>query len=517
MRKVDTLMKVIVRSFIRWSWLLVLCLVVGFVAGKVLAAALPPTYQSTAVVQLNAQSHASQTNIIQPVAAYSTHVTSDTVVEPVFQKYPHLDRQAFITKNLVVIPDTPSQSIQIQVTLPNARMAADIANSLAQSLVVQENASIKSQYDTEIRLYTGYINNEQKTIDNLNKQYAATPPANTAALTQLSNQISQERTQQSSYIATQQGLLTEQALYSRPFTIIQSAAPATKPSSVIGSIPFVPVMLLVVFLLGLMVITLLEQAAGRINEVYALQQKVSVPVLGSLRWERPMPLRELIEAKTEYAEDCRVMMADVLFHAEEAKARIIAIMGMRPAAGTSSIAAQLAAMLAQSKRRILLIDANLYTPTLHEQVGVPNEAGLALMLEEARKVKMNTPSGPGFNSSVDIIDKLPVDNFIKPTSLPGLYLLPAGKTRLNPADLLSMPEMGQFLKWASQPVDFIIIDCPPLNHGDAHVLGSLSDQTLVVVDATKDRMKQVLNIKEDLANTGIKLCGLIVNKLGRWV
>ncbi len=139
------------------------------------------------------------------------------------------------------------------------------------------------------------------------------------------------------------------------------------------------------------------------------------------------------------------------------------------------------------------------------------------MLEEARKVKMNTPSGPGFSSSVDIIDKLPVDNFIKPTGLPGLYLLPAGKTRLNPADLLSMPEMGQFLKWASQPVDFIIIDCPPLNHGDAHVLGSLSDQTLVVVDATKDRMKQVLNTKEDLANTGIKVCGLIVNKLGRWV
>ena len=200
------------------------------------------------------------------------------------------------------------------------------------------------------------------------------------------------------------------------------------------------------------------------------------------------------------------------------KARVLALTSIHSGSGTSSVAANLAALLAQSKRRVLLIDANLYQPTLHTLVKIPNEAGLAMMLEEARKVRMNAPSMPGFSAgAVDIIDRLPVDNFIRPTNLAGLYLLPAGRTRLNPSDLLSMPEMGQFLKWASKPVDFVIIDCPSLHHGDAHVLGGLSDQTLVVVDATKDRIKQVVNTRDDLANTGVKLSGLLVNKLGRWI
>lgn len=518
MRKVDTLMKVLVRSLIRWSWLLVLCLVVGFVGGKVLATIIPPTYQSTAVVQLNAQSRASQVQIIQPVAVYSSLVTSDSVLNPVLQKYPQIDRQAFISKQLTTTTDGPSQSIVIQVTLPAPKIAADVANMLAQQLVTQQNAYIKTQYTTQLQLITNRITDDQKTIDNLNHQYATTNPNNTATLAQLSNQISQQISLKNGDVATQQELLTEQALYSSPLAIIQSAIPATKPSSVLGSIPFAPAMIGLMLIVGLIAITLLEQGAGRINDVYELQQKVSIPVLGSLRWASPMPLNKLINSNEPYAEDCRVMVADILFQAEEAKAHIIAITGMKSGVGTSTIATQLGALLAQSKRRVLLIDANLYAPSLYAHVKMPNEAGLAMMLEEARKVRMSVPNASGYGAGpVDIIDRLPVDNFIKPTSFSGLYLLPAGKTRLNPSDLLSMPEMGQFLRWASKPVDFIIIDCPSLNHGDAHVLGALSDQTLIVVDATKDRVRQVMNTKEDLSNSGVKLSGLIVNKLGRWI
>ena len=139
-------------------------------------------------MQLNAHTHASQTQIIQPVASYSTLVESDPVVEPVLKRYPQLDRQTFITRELQVAPDTQSQSFQIQVTLPHARMAADIANALAQSLVTQQNAYIKSQYEKAIQLAGQRIADEQKAIDHLTQQYAATSATNTATLTQLASQ-----------------------------------------------------------------------------------------------------------------------------------------------------------------------------------------------------------------------------------------------------------------------------------------------------------------------------------------
>src|ERR1700730_5487 len=100
-------MKILVRALIRWSWLLLLCLLGGYFGGKELSALLPPTYQVTAVVQLKASGRASQ--IIQPVAAYAALVTSDPVLNPVLLGHRDLDHQNFTSKQLVVTPNTQTQ------------------------------------------------------------------------------------------------------------------------------------------------------------------------------------------------------------------------------------------------------------------------------------------------------------------------------------------------------------------------------------------------------------------------
>src|SRR5690349_15790739 len=102
-------MKVIVRALVRWSWLLVLCLLVGWFGGRALAKALPPTYQATAIVQLNAQ--LGSTRVIQPVTVYAALVTSDSILSPVLKQYPVLDRQTLVLKQLVVSSDSDAQTI----------------------------------------------------------------------------------------------------------------------------------------------------------------------------------------------------------------------------------------------------------------------------------------------------------------------------------------------------------------------------------------------------------------------
>ncbi len=509
-------MKVLVRSLIRWSWLLIVCLIVGVGVGKLLTILLPPTYASSAFVLLNAQTRASQVQIIQPVAVYATDVTSDAVLNPVLAKHKSIDRASFIAKQLLVTPNGASQTVQIQVTISGAKLSATIANELAQSLVTIENAAIKAQYNEELQLLTTRIANEQKQIDQLSQQYDATPTTSTNILTQLDDQIQQERTLQNNDVTTQQELQTEQMLYGTPLTVARSATVAPKPSSITGLIPLMPVMADLFLIIGLVTIAFLEQGAERINEEATVQQRLAIPVLGTLRWSQPMGLQQLCESRSSYAEDCRMMMADVLFQAETEKAHIIALMGTRSKAGTSTAAAELAVLLAQSRRQVLLIDANMHEPSIHEWVNVPNDAGLALLLEEARAVHSH---GLGISNHglVDLADRIPLDNFIKPTAFPGLYVILAGRPKSSPSDLLNMPEMGQFLKWASKPVDFIIIDCPALDRSEAHVLSTLSDQVMIVVDATKDRIKPVLNMKNELTTTGVKVAGLVLNKMGRWI
>src|SRR5260370_28963502 len=116
-----TSIKPFVRGLAHWWWLVMLCLLGGVVLGKALAAAFRPTYQATALVQLTADVRSTQ--VLQPVAAYTATARSDAVLDPVLKQYPSIDRQTFVTKQLAVTGDGPSQTISIQVKLPGARMA----------------------------------------------------------------------------------------------------------------------------------------------------------------------------------------------------------------------------------------------------------------------------------------------------------------------------------------------------------------------------------------------------------
>lgn len=565
---------VIVRALIRWSWVLVLFLIVGYVVGKFLSGLLPPQYQATSLVQLNGQAHSAL--VVQPVSTYANLITGDAILGTVLKEnFPKLEPSQIGTKQLTITPDDKSSSISIQVSLPSGKDAAALANDLAQLLVTQQNAVIQQEYTLELKLINGHITSDKNQINALNAkiiQLSSVPngaTVNATAIQQLQNQVNQYQSRESSDETQQQQLVTDQTLYSNPLSVVQTATIPSKPSGITGAIPLAPLSLGVMFVLALTSIFFLEKWAKRINGVYSLQKSIGLPVLGALRWTSPppasVPLRTLIESKRPYAEECRVMMADVLFHAEDAQARVLAITSQKSHSGNSSVASELAALLAQSKRRVLLIDANLHSPVQHKRLGIPNDAGLAKMLEELRNVKVSltSPTSPEpvemrqqpaismmetrrvsgvqsnqapvvkihqqrYSSSsngnsaseqkvIELADKFPFDSYIVSTNITNLYAMPAGKSTMNAASLLSMPEMEHFLQWASRPIDFVVIDCPSLAYAEAHVLGALSDQTFLVVDATRDRIKQVETSKEELLSTGVRLSGLIVNKLGRWI
>lgn len=513
-------MKNVVRALIRRSWLLAVFLLVGLAAGTVLAAVVPPTYQATALVQLNAQSHSSL--IIQPVAAYGALVTSDVVLDPVFQAHPDLDRGTFLAKDLTVTTDDPSQTITIAVISPKPKEAAAIANQLAGLLVAQQNVYIAQQYAKELDIVRARIADEQTSISKLYQQISQTPSTNTAAIQALQSQVTQLQNLQSNDISTEQQLVTEQGLYSEPLAIVQSATAPTRPSSLTGLIPVGPVVFLMCAIVGLVVIYSLERGAGRISDAYATQHETSLPVLGAIRWTRPDPSsrapQALRDAKSRFAEDCRVMMADVLHNAEKAHARTIAVTGLRDGAGATTVAVALAVLLANTHRRVLLIDANLYHPALAARLRLVNEAGLARLLESARLEAMPATSVvQGSSAPVQVTSRLPVYRYIEASGIEGLNVIPAGSATVNPSALLSMPEMDQVLGTASEQADLVVIDCPALIHAEAHILGSLSDQTLVVVDATTDRIQRIMKTREEMANTGVNISGLIINKLGRWI
>jgi protein-tyrosine kinase len=140
--------------------------------------------------------------------------------------------------------------------------------------------------------------------------------------------------------------------------------------------------------------------------------------------------------------------------------RVIMVTSAEPSEGKSTTALNLALTLSESyKRKVLLVDADLRRPSLHEITRVPNATGLGETLKATGEHKL-----PLFQLSDT------------------LMLAPAGRPDSNPMGALTSPRMRVMLTEASLRFDWVIIDAPPIGViADASLLAPLSDGVLLVV------------------------------------
>ena len=164
--------------------------------------------------------------------------------------------------------------------------------------------------------------------------------------------------------------------------------------------------------------------------------------------------------------------------------------------GKTITALNLAASLARTKGKVLLIDADLRGPRIHHIKELPNKAGLTELLA----LPANEVSDELIEQTVQ---KLPGEN---------LYVLTAGGQTANPGNLLSSEEMRKLLTKLSGSFTHIIIDSPPgLYFADSIILSTLVDSVIIVVRDNKSSRQSVVKIKKTLQNVGANITGMVIN------
>ena len=163
-----------------------------------------------------------------------------------------------------------------------------------------------------------------------------------------------------------------------------------------------------------------------------------------------------------------------------------------PSEGKTSTALNLAAVLGQLGRRVLIIDADLHKPRLHEVFRVSNRRGLVTVLAE------------GDDPTKVIIQ----------TQVSGVFLLPAGPTTPNPSGLLSSKAMTTLLKIAREKFDHVIIDTPPVSPiSDALLLGHQADGIVLCVHAGRTPREVVARVRDDIQRANVRILGVLLNNL----
>jgi capsular exopolysaccharide synthesis family protein len=172
--------------------------------------------------------------------------------------------------------------------------------------------------------------------------------------------------------------------------------------------------------------------------------------------------------------------------------RTIQITSPGPGEGKTTTAANLAAVLAETGRRVLLVDMDLRRPRLHEQFGIKNGLGLtSVLIGEA----------PLSRAAVRISDSL--------------FVLPSGPIPPNPSELVGSARAAELIRLTGQEFDLVVIDSPPLLPvTDPLVIARSVDAVVLVAAAGVTTRKQLHRAAELLAQVNAPVEGIALNRAG---
>ncbi len=179
-----------------------------------------------------------------------------------------------------------------------------------------------------------------------------------------------------------------------------------------------------------------------------------------------------------------------LFAGLDPRQKVIQVSSPEPGDGKSTCIANLAIALAQSGKRVLLLDADLRRPTIHHLFHARQEIGTADVL-----------SG-----------EIRIENAVQASPVANLWLLTAGNPPPNPAETLSSTRFEQLLAAARGEFDFILIDTPPLLVvSDPCIVSPRTDGLLLVVRTNKNSRVALRQANQLIRQHGISLLGVVVN------
>ncbi len=190
------------------------------------------------------------------------------------------------------------------------------------------------------------------------------------------------------------------------------------------------------------------------------------------------------------AESYRALRTSLLLTSAGAPPKVILVTSALPEEGKTTTSINCAIVLAQKNARVLLIDADLRRPSIHRTMGIAVKPGLSNVLTGG----------------------VTLQQAVVRSQVPNLFVLPAGISPPNPAELLASTNMGDVLAELRSQYDHVVIDTPPtLPVTDAVIMSTRADAVILVIRAGRTTKQALRQACETLAQVSAKLSGVLLN------
>lgn len=232
---------------------------------------------------------------------------------------------------------------------------------------------------------------------------------------------------------------------------------------------------------------------------------LKLPIIGKLGNIEPLPadspslLQVAAYPRSPVAEAFRTLRTNLEFSSIDKPLRSILVTSSAPDEGKTTVAANLAGVLAQSGKRVAVLDADMRRPSLHQAFGLQNRFGLSDLFRQSE------------NTLADYAQPFDSGGGVS------LRVFTSGALPPNPSELIHSERMEKILRDILAEVDFLVIDSPPMIVTDAQLLAGKVDGVLFVVRAGITQADEARNAGDLLSKTRARILGVVLNQVKRGV
>jgi non-specific protein-tyrosine kinase len=500
-----------IRVLVRFKWAILACLIAGAAGGYVLSSQQTKIYRGTAI--LLARTVPSQTDVFSSQQNAPAADIQDRNVATQIKILESPPVKAAVIAKIPGAPDAVGTQIRLtneftaQVSSRDPRLASRSATAYAQAYIdFQRDQSVTDITAAAASVATG-VQTLQRQLDQIQAQIddrtvldAANHvgPSNDPTMALLQQQH-QSLVQQQSVFQTKLNELDVNAQLKQSPAILVS--PAKIPDSPYSPRPKRSAALagLASLLLGLLACFLFDYLDDRITSPGDVEIATEgVAVLGNVpkvQGMKPGTSLTLVTLgpSSSTAEAFRSIRTNVQFLIAEESAASILVTSPSMAEGKTTVVGNLAITLGRAGKRVVVLDADMRKPRLHEFFGLDGSLGLSSVLS-------------GSTPLAGAIQEVPGE--------PNIRLLPAGPVPANPSELLSSEWTHQLIQALEEQCDQLIIDTPPvLPVTDAVALSSRVDACILVAMAGRSKKRQLHRAIQALRQVNAPIMGLVVNAI----
>jgi len=491
----------------KWGWLVILATALSAGLSYRANSKAPVLYQATTtlLVGRSLQSENPNSNDLYTAQSlakdYTVYATGQQVLQATINALKLNESWEALSQQIDASSMQNSDTLDIKVVNTDPKQAKIIADEVARQLILfsptPKAGDPQRQFaNQQMGQLQKQIQDAQAQIQDLQKQHDSATSAVT--LQDLNNQIG----------VLQQKVRDWQNTYAQLSTFYKGSninylsvvSPATVPSTPLGTSTKYNVALAAVagFLLALGGIVVVEFVDDTVKGQVDAARTFGLPILGGIRWVRAAKkpsdrLFTITAPPSSTAEACRFLGANVCFADSDhaTSSQLVLVTSPGPRDGKSTVAANLAAAIAENGRSVILLDANLHRPSAHQYFNLTNREGLSTALGN---------------------ENLAMESLVQSTIVPSLRVLTSGPILPNPSGALTSRVMTERLNQLRALAEVVVVDAAAiLGAADVSVLATHCDAAVVVVRVEHTRRATTRQAIDLLHRMGVRTPGVVLN------